>query len=230
MNYLALVNRARRECGVASSPLATLSGLSTEDSRVATWVAEAWRDLQLHRSDWQWMRKEFAFNTVAADATYTPTEAGATDMADWKRDSFRAYLTATGYADEQVLPFMEWDTFRAMFGFGAQRTQQARPVVFTIKPDRSLQLGPLPDAIYTINGEYYRTLTELTLTTDDPSAVGNDLPERWHMLIVWMACRSYASYEAASEVLQRAEVETRRLLQRLEFEQLPTLTSGAPLA
>lgn len=230
MNYLALVNRTRRECGASSAALASLSALSTEDTRFKSWVNEAWRDLQLHRPDWDWLRKTASFNTVAAQQNYTLAQANAADQAEWKRDSFRAYLAATGYGDEQILPFMEWGTFRNVYLYGAQRAIVGRPVVFTVKPDHTLALGPVPDAIYGIEGEYFRTVTDLTAETDAPSDAGNGLPDRWHMLVVWMAARMYASFEAAPEVQQRADVETRRLLQRLEFEQLPMLTSGPPLA
>jgi hypothetical protein len=232
MNYLALVNRARIECGINGTALTSFASLSTEDQRIVNWVAEAWHDLQLHKPDWQWMKKTFSFVTIDQQATYAnPTDTGVSDCADWKRDSFRCYSTAQAYADEMLLPFMDNDVWRNVYQFGSMRTTYSRPVVFTVQPiNKAVSLGPVPISGYTIVGEYFRTPTDLVAITDDPTAAGNDLPARYQMLIVWMAARAYASYEAAPEVLQRAELEWRRLLRRLEFDQLPEITFGPPLA
>lgn len=232
MDYLALVNRTRRECGISASALTSFSSLSTEDTRVKEWVGEAWHDIQLHKRDWQWMRKSTTFTTTASQQSYTATQANAADMADWKRDSFRCYVTATGVADEQILPFMDYERFRDVYLFGASRTQTGRPVCYTIAPGtKNLMLWPTPDAAgYTVVGDYYREITDLVGTTDDPSSAGNDLDSRWHMLIVYFAMESYASYEAASEVMQRALTGKKRLLSKLEIDQLPIITDGPPLA
>lgn len=231
MNFLGLVNRLRRECGVSSATLTTFTSLSVEDTKMKDWVAEAWHDLQLHRPDWQWMRKSASFATTGGQQTYTPTQAGATDLADWKRDSFRCYTTATGYGDEQVLPFMDYETHRNVYQFGNMRSTQTRPVVFTVAPGtKNILTGPLPDAGYTIVGDYYRTVTDLSATTDDPASAGNDLDARWHLLLVWMAAKAYAAFEAAPEVMSRADTESSRLLARLEADQMPPMTFGPPLA
>lgn len=231
MNFLALVNRTRSECGVSAIALTTLTGLAAEDARVKAWVAEAWHDIQLHKPDWNWMRKAFSFTTLVSTYNPTLTQTSTTDLADWKRDSFRCYTTATGFPDEMIMPFMEYDTFRNVYLFGAMRSQTpTRPAVFSIAPNKTLMLGPIPAAGYTVNGEYYRTLTDLTADADDPAAAGNDFDARWHMLIVYYAMKSYAAYEAAPEVQARADKEEKRLMQRLALDMLPTITFGPPLA
>lgn len=231
MNFLALVNRTRRECGVSSSALSSFSGLSVEDARVKEWVSEAWHDVQLHRADWNWMRKPVSFQTVAAQRSYTAAQAGVTDLGDWKRDSFRVYLTASGVVDEQFMPHVDYESFRNIYQFGATSSEPSRPRVFTVNPtDKQLVLAPIPDAVYTVVGEQYHTVTDLVDTTDDPSSAANGLDARFHMLIVYKAMAAYASYEAAPEVLQRADTESRRLMNRLEFDQLPPITFGPPLA
>ena|SRR5437868_1562988 len=232
MNFLALVNRTRSECGVSAAALASLTSLSSEDTRVKNWVAEAWHDLQLHKPDWEWMRKSFTFTTTASQQAYTATQASASDMADWKRDTFRCYVTANGVSDEAILPFMDYTTFRDVYLFGTNRTQTGRPVAFTINPgNKNLLLGVIPDATgYTVDGDYFRNVTDLTADIDDPASTANGLDVRWHMLIVYMAMEMYAAYEAAPEVAARAIAGKKRLMQRLEFDQLPMPTMGPPLA
>lgn len=231
MNFLQIVNRTRQECAAAGSALTTLqSNMSAESQRFMTWVNEAFRDIQQHKPDWQWMRKNFSFPTVAGQAGYTLAQMSATDMADWKRDSVRAYATAVGTNDEQILPFMEFTTWRNVYAFGVMRASTGRPSTFTINPDKSLSIGPLPSTVYTVTGEYYRAPADMSADLDDPSAAGFNLPVRYHMLIVYRAMQSYARFYAAPEVMAFAIAMSDKHMRRLEFEFLPMLINGPPLA
>ena len=230
MNYLALVNRARVECGVsgASNTLTTAQSLTGESARIAAWVNTAWNDIQTAHEDWQWMRAAVSFNTVAQQQTYTPTQAGVgTTFGNWKRDSFRCSTVGNNYADEQLLNFMEYTTFRNLYMYGTMRTTYSRPVVVAIVPgaDKSLALGAIPDQAYVISGEYYVAPVELSANTDEPV-----LPARFQMAIVYRAMMYYAGYEAAPEVYSRGELEFKRLMNRLEIDQITTPVSGPPLA
>lgn len=229
MDFLALVNRARVECGVsgASTPLTTLSGVTGESLRMKQWVNSAWVDIQDAHEDWQWMRYPLQFNTVTQQQAYTTTEAGvAATFGNWKRDSFRASSVGQSYRDEQLMNFMEYTTFRNLYIYGNMRTTYARPVVVSIQPnDKSLVFGSTPDQPYVITGEYYKTASELSADTDEPV-----IPSRFHMIIVYRAMMYYAGYEAAPEVYSRGEIEFKRLMNRLEIDQITTPVSGPPLA
>ena len=230
MDYLALVNRTRVECGVsgASTPLTSVSGLTGESARIASWVNSAWVDIQTTKEDWQWLRQAVQFNTVAQQQVYTPAQAGvASTFGNWKRDSFRCSSVGQNYADEQLMNYMEYTTFRNLYQYGTMRTNYMRPVVVSIAPgsDKSLAFGATPDQPYVITGEYYTKPVEFAANTDTPS-----LPDRFHMIIVYRAMMSYAGYNAASEVYQRGELEFKRLMNRLNIDQLPTIVSGPPLA
>lgn len=230
MNYLQLVNRARVECGVsgAGTPLQSAQGLTGEAARIANWINSAWVDIQTAKEDWQWMRDSFQFNTVTQQQLYTPTEAGVgTTFANWKRDSFRASSVGQAYKDEQLLNYMDWSVFRNLYIYGNMRTTYARPVVVTIDPDKKLGFGSIPDQPYVIVGEYYTKPTEFSADADAPPAT---FPDRFHMAIVYRAMMFYGSYEAAPEVYQRGELEFRRLMNRIEIDQLPTVVNGPPLA
>jgi hypothetical protein len=50
------------------------------------------------------------------------------------------------------------------------------------------------------------------------------------MAIVYRAMYYYAGYESAPEVYQRADFEFKRLMERINIDQLPTIVSGPPLA
>jgi hypothetical protein len=229
MNFLALVNRTLVECGVsgASTPLTTLTGVTGELLRIKQWVNSAWIDIQTAHEDWQWMRYPVQFNTVTQQQTYTPTQAGVgSTFGNWKRDSFRCSSVGQNYADEQLLNFMEYTTFRNLYQYRNMRFTYARPVVVSIQPsDKSLAFGSIPDQPYVIVGEYYVAPTEMSANTDEPV-----LPSRFHMAIVYRAMMSYGSFEAAPEVYSRGELEFKRLMNRLEIDQITTPVSGPPLA
>lgn len=228
MNYLQLVNRARQEGGVSGAALLSLGGtVSQETQRFKDWVNEAWRELQIHCKDWDFMRSDFSFDTVAAQQTYVAASLSTplTSFRNWKRDTFRAYTASVGFGDEQILRFEAWDSFRDLYLYGNQRSTTGRPVLFSIKPDKSLVIGPVPDAVYTINGEYFRQATDLVGDTDEPG-----ITDEYHMLLVWRALRAYGLYESAAEVVVRADGEIKRLMSKIENDQMPEVTSGPPLA
>lgn len=228
MNFLALVNRARMEAGASGPDLSSLGGaLTQESSRFKTWVNEAWQEVQVHAADWDFMRRDFAFNTVASTQVYTAATLSTpiTSFRNWKRDSFRAYLTASGFGDEQLLGFLDYETFRNLYLYGTQRSVTGRPVLFSIKPNKDLIIGPVPDAVYTVVGEYFVLPSDLVADADIPGVTAE-----YHMLIVWRAVRSYGLYEAAPEVIVRADREINRLLSKMENDQMPEITYGPPLA
>lgn len=230
MNYLQLINRARVECGVsgASTPLTDVTALTGESSRIASWINSAWVDIQTAKEDWQWMRDAVEFTLTTQQQFYTPTEAGVgSTFANWKRDSWRASSVGQNYKDEQLLNYMDYTTFRNLYMYANMRNTYARPVVVTIDPDKNIGFGAKPDQPYVISGEYYVQPTEFSASTDAPPSV---FPTRFHMMIVYRAMMFYGGYESAPEVYQRGEFEFKRLMNRLDIDQLPTLVSGPPLA
>lgn len=224
MNFLQLVNRLRLESGASNAELSTVSGVSDEAKRLANWINQAWTEIQTAEVDWHWMRDTFSFQTINQKPTYTPAEAGITSFASWKIDSIRCWVTASGYGSEQYLQPMEYGLYRDRYQYGAYRLTYTRPLECAVTPDKQLALGPTPTAGYTINGEYFKAPTVLDQDGDTP-----EMPERFHMVIVYLAMRFYGLYEAAPEVLTRAndgfvrEMARLRLDQRMGIEQTGAL-------
>jgi hypothetical protein len=232
MNLIQLVQRVKREAGITGATPTTTVGQVEEINRVTGWVVSAWNDLQTLHSEWEWMRHPFHFTTTAQVNSYaysviTDDDAGSViaNFGNWKRDSLRKYLVSVGTSGEMLLPFQDYDTFRNMYLFGTMRTNYAAPAVFTVDPQKRILLGNSPDAQYYINGEFYRSAVSLANDTDSP-----DMPNQFHEILVWKALAHYGMYEAAAEAVSRARDEYPRWLARLEADQLPKITWGAPLA
>jgi hypothetical protein len=228
MDFLSLVNMLREETGASGAELVSLGGtLSTSTRRQKNWINRAWRWIQSKHRTWLFMEKAFSFQTVAGTQTYTAATLSTpiTNLANWKRSTMRCYRTSIGVGDEQILPFLDWLTFRDLYMFSTQGQVQQRPVVFSIDPNKQIVLGPIPEDIYTIAGYYYKSPQTLVADSDEP-----DVDEEFHELVVYEAMRKYAMFEAAPEVLARANEEADELLAKLEMDYLPQITMGAALA
>lgn len=226
MNFLQLVQRVRQEARIPGTGPVTTASQTGEMRRLVDWTSSAWTEIQQLHDDWLFMRKEFSFNTIAADGEYTPTDAGITDFSIWLPDTFRCYLTSVGYPDEQWLVEWPYEVFRNTYRFAGNRTQQGRPVVFARRPlDRAIMFGPLPNDIYTVVGEYMKSPTVLTADSDVPG-----IDEDHQMVIVWKALMAYGLEESASEVIARAERSYMQALASLERHMRPMLQFGGALA
>ena len=238
MNFLQLCQRAVTECGV-SGTLTTTAGQSGSLARIVNWIGDAWNEIQTDHDDWDWMRSSnllgggvsFApaagqYNTPLGTATGQLGVAWA-DFGKWDTETFRCFTTAnTTPTDETFLDEIPFDSWRNSYMLGAQRQVQTRPVVIAIGPDQSLNLGPPPNGLYTITGDYFRAPTLMVNDTDTPQW----LPARFQMLIVYKAMLKYAGYEAAAEVFERATMEWNRLYARLEALRLPEASFAGALA
>jgi len=229
MQFIDLALQTKKESRITGTNT-TVVGATGDWDRICGWVAQAWAELQaMHK--WKWMRGTSTFDTTASVGSYTPTLAGAVDgsgtdnLAEWREKEFRIFLTATGVADEQWLTYMPYDEFKNLFLFGANRTNYSRPQFITINPaDKSIILGPAPDDIYTVTGEYFKTPTTLTLDADTP-----DMPARFHWLIIYMAMMSAGADKNAPELYGRGETGRKQLLTALKRDQLPKFRRGKSL-
>jgi hypothetical protein len=232
MNFLQLVQSAVQECGISTYTPSTTVGQPLEIKRVVDWINATYRDLHTLHADWDWLRQPFSFQTVATQQSYTPTQAnipvdanGNSYLGNWKRDSFRIYSQALGYSNEMIFPFLAYGNFRDLYQFGGMRTTNRRPDAWSIDPQKNLVLGPTPDDVYVVNGEYYRLPAPLAVDADVPL-----LPSQYHDLLVFGVMRRYGEFESQGDVFSRGDAEYTAMLRRLEADQLPTITWGAPLA
>jgi len=217
-----MLKRLRSECvGVSGSGPTSTINQTGDNARLVEWIASAYQDIQNLHVNWNFLRADFTFNTVAAQQTYTPAQAGASDIGEWERDSMRCYLTSSGVGGETNIPLLPWAAFREVYLIGSQRLTSGRPIVVGRKPDRSLMLWPTPEAVYTLNGEYYRAPDIMVGDGDTPL-----FPQQWHMIIVWRALVFYGHNQASPESYAHGQAEYKRLLAAMGRTELPEVTWG----
>ena len=227
MNYLELCQRLRQESGVPGTGPASTVDQTGFDKKIVDWIATAYGHIQSLHQTWRFLRQDFEFNTVASQREYSVSDASITNLSRWKINEYgdiRMYLAATGISDEQYIDFVHWDDYRFAYLIGNSRTAEGRPSIVTITPDNNLDFFHVPDAVYTVKGEYWQTPDVFSGNTDEPI-----IPSRFHMAIVWKALMYYGAYDAADERYSHGQNEYKIMKKRLEFDQLPKITFGGPL-
>ncbi len=227
MTYLELCVRLREESGITGAGPTQVTDQTGQLLRIVNWVQQAWIEIQLMRPNWNFMHSEFTFDTIADTRDYLAADYSITDMKLWDENSFIAYETAIGESSQFPLIHLPYGTWRDTYRVGMNERVSDKPVYMTILPTNKIRFEPAPDTIYTVEGDYKRSTQRFVADADVPT----NLPDDFHMLIVWQALKNYAFYENASEVLEEAEVNFDNLLFRLELEQLPEMSEDRePLA
>lgn len=233
MTYLTLCQDTRRECRVAGTGPSAVADQVGRLGDIVAWVAQAYTEIQ-EGKDWRWLRSTFTVNTVANDDTYAYTDctdsrlsATISRFSKWWIESedgpnATIYLTSAGVGGENYLKPIDWASFRRRYKRGTQTTGQ--PIHIAIDPQNNLVLGPKPDAIYTINGEYQMSPQTLSADADSP-----EMPARFHSLIMYRAMEKYGASNNSPEVFQRGGYEGGKKMRALERDQLPPVTLAGPL-
>jgi len=224
MTFLQLCQRLRQEAGVSGTGPATVLSQTGESGKLVDWILSAYEDIQNRHNNWDFLRTELSFQTIAGTNNYVNTAIAADEHGEWAKHSFRSYLTSSGVNGEQYMYWMNWADFREIYEFGSSRSTTGEPRYITQKPDTSLIVWPTPDAIYTINLEYFKRAQTMEANADLPL-----IPVSHHMAIVWRALMFYAGQANAPELYQVGEREFKRLLRKLESEQLQQIEFGSPL-
>ena len=225
MNYLQLCQTVRELAGIPGTGPTSVAGQSGELRRLCNWVAQAWNEIQLKRADWLWMWDDTSFDTTAGKSIYAPVaDLGLTRFARWKECSFSIYLKSAGKGNEVDLDHWQYISFRNDYLYGTKAAATGQPDAITIAPNKSLILGLIPDAIYTVEGEYYKSPQTLAADADIP-----EMLEQYHMAIVHKALIKYGMFEAAAEVVQEHTVNLSAIMNRLEQDQLPQINLGGAL-
>ena len=87
-------------------------------------------------------------------------------------------------------------------------------MAWTFDEANQLIVGPQPALAYKLRMEFWKSPTELAADVDAP-----DMPEEFHLLLMWRALQEVAKFDAAPEVLARAEKNHAGLMHRLLLDQ-----------
>ena len=99
-----------------------------------------------------------------------------------------------------------------------------KPQLYSIREDNKLELSPIPDAVYTLQGKYRKSVQRLATDFDVP-----EMPSDFHTIIIDAALCYVEGFDEGP----RIPAYRLRMLPNwsmLEAHQLPKTTWGGPLA
>ncbi|CAB4145023.1 hypothetical protein UFOVP891_48 [uncultured Caudovirales phage] len=229
MTYLEMCQRLMVEASI-SGTMSTVAGNAGLMGKAVGWINTAYVDIQNLHQDWEWMRREARLNTVAATREYAYTSFTDSSVAisrfrRWVPETFSYWLSSTGQSGEGFMDEVDYAVWRRAYDFGSRATQQGAPINYAVKPNKSIAIYPVPDAVYVVRGDYYRSAVNLTLDADTP-----EFHSDYHMAIVWAALMLYGEERSAPECYAQGISHYNEVISKLERDQLPGIQFGGPLA
>ncbi|HXE49570.1 MAG TPA: hypothetical protein VN663_14420 [Ramlibacter sp.] len=223
--FLQLAQRLRQEVQGAGTGPTTVLNQTGEYKRIVDWIAEADEEIQQEHDTWKFMVGNFALNTVVGDASYTPADCLTpfNDFRQWRQRTVKCYNLTAGVNDEIELNYIDYESWYVLYNTRPQTN--SRPIHWTTGNQNELLIGPLPNDVYRVSGEYHRNATEMVADSEYPK-----YPSEYHMLPVYLAMMKYGRFTGASEVFADGERLYKKMLHRMERTQLPRFNSRQPLA
>ena len=241
LTFLDMLQRAHLETGTSGASPTTVVGQVDQIQRLVMWLSSAWIDVQSAHKDWDYMRASASFATIDGQSVYKRSACGiaAGTFGKWHKGAARNYTTSVGLTSEIQMTLIDYDDWRDSYLLGALRNTRTRPMQFAIAPDKSLCLGPVPNALYTVTNDYFVAPQPLVNDADTPSSVLNtigasgsagEIPTEWNMICVYKTMMKYGSYEGAPEVYNTGEDGYNRLIRLFDQDRLPEIRTGGALA
>ncbi len=231
-SYLDLCQAVARDSGTIPSLTSpsTVMGQTGRLLRIVNWTTEAYQDIQAERNDWRWLRKEFSGSTLATVRRYS-LNTSADRFKHWVfegergNETFSIFLPADGQSTEGYLEYVPWDEFRRIYLFGSNADDTGKPRIITVDPAQQLAFYPIPDAVYTIRGEYYRSPQILAADADIP-----EMPLAHHNAIKWRALILLGTFDEAFDQIPAWATFLNKHRESLIRKHTPRIQLAGPLA
>lgn len=223
MNFLELCQTVYLEGGLSGQITAT-QNQTGEAARVVHWVANSYQEILNDQAlNWNFLRKTANVQLTAGKQDYTLAELNLANSVQWNPRAMRVAINAD-LSDETFLENMRYPSFKDYWLFSSRRSTISRPLNATVSPENKLLVAPIPDQNYWLSMEYLINPPKLIEPGDTPV-----FPERFHMAIVWRALRHYGMFEAAGEVVARADTGYHSIMLQLEMDQGFEVVVGDPI-
>lgn len=223
MNFLQMCQRVFTEGGV-SGQINSVQNQTGEAGRIVAWVATAYREiLNDQGATWKFLRKTAVVQLSADKSVYSFDDLNLVGGVQWDTREMRVAINPD-MSDETLLGHLDYNSFRNYWLFASRRHVKSRPLNAAVTDDTELVLAPIPAEAYWLSLQYQISPNDLTGNEDVPV-----LPDRFHMAIVWRALRHYGMFEAAPEVVSRADTGYKEIMLQLEIDQTPEVCVGGAL-
>lgn len=225
MTFLAICKRLRQEARGTGTGPATVVGQSGDMKSIVDWASDSYRDIQKAKRSWRWLWEDVEIPITSGQREYTLAQIAAlvpafTRHAHWKPNGFKYYVTSEGVASERKLGETLFE--RAYEREYGTVPSAVRPNGITVLPNGTLRLAQTPTADGVLTATHYRTAQILAADADVP-----EMPNDFHMLIVWHALSDFGIVEAASEIYERSVMKKAKMFSELMIDQLEPVENYA---
>lgn len=223
--FLELCNDVERESGTVSSNarMTDVASATGYQADIVAWVQEAWKLIQVARTDWRWMIGEFEDTLITGVLRYSPADLGIERFSRWAQDvhaddyfPYSIYNPALGRADENALSGISFSYWRQWYDRGVE--QRNRPCHYAISRANEFCVGQVPDRAYTLRGEY-RMSPQILVENDDVP----ELPEEFHHAIYLRALILLGEQDEAPFTIATAQNKYDNVMQQLVNDQTPRI-------
>lgn len=221
--FLQLCQDVYRDGGIAGQ-ISSVANQQGEALRVVEWVKSAYREiLNSDQFSLNFLRMTSTVQLTAGQTVYTKDALNLALLGQWDTRTMRVAVNAD-LSDETYLVGMRYPEFRNYWDFSTRRQTTSRPLNCSVTPETNLEIKPVPDRDYYLNLQWIQVPPDLLDNNDVPI-----IPDRWVMAIVWRALRHYGMFEAAPEVVMRADTNYNEIMLRMTLDQSPEIVVGGPL-
>jgi len=206
--YLQLCQLTQRACGISGNPIVSVDNQKGMLQNLTTWVADADIAVQREAINWDFLYKtDFFVNTVQGSSEYQQPS----DLGDWDRSTFYLDRTTNNNLRLTEMAYRRWFNYESV---GVQ--QENQPCNFILPPSKNPIVHPVPDSVYRLTANYWRTPLRM-VANDDTSLI----PETYIRVIIARAKMYYGIDQEADEVYAEAVTEYNNVLSELKSNQLP---------
>lgn len=186
MNFLQLCQKARRDIGIQGSGPTAVTNQTGNYQRLVDFVADADEEIQCLYEDWDFLRTNVPFNTIADTSTYTATAISAGSVGKWDPESFAFKPNTSDYRPLTEMDFHTWKNSGTRYA----NDPTGEPTQFVINQNEDIILVPTPDAIYPMESEHWKAPTRMVENTDESA-----IPARFRQIIIELATMKYGAYD-----------------------------------
>jgi hypothetical protein len=177
LKFIDMCQRLRQDAGIAGTGPTTVVAQTGELARLVSWIATAYTNICAQHTNWRFLRSAFSVNTVTDQEAYlatacTDTEVGALigsatvgAFGSWAIDSeypWWIYRLSDGTSTRNYFWNLDHASFRDRYDL--RPPNHNKPFEYAIRPrDNAILVGPKPDGVYVLQGEYYRVAPPLAV-------------------------------------------------------------------
>lgn len=226
-SFLTLCSRLATRSGAIGAPPSAVTGQTGRQAKCVDWIVQAWELVQGYHADWGFLHGEWSGSLIDGSASYSADSFNITRFGKWKGDSDNGryvrkpttlYDPTIGVSDEGALTEISYEAWRERYDRGTQTPN--KPAHYCIAPDQTIRFGPVPNATYSVRGEYVKSPQTLAANADEP-----DMPAAYHDIIVDRAIMLMAEHDEAPGGLAAAIRSHTEKLYAMRRDLLPQITT-----